>query len=330
MVQNIVYIMCSSPDGWRGYENLQKSSTMSVPVVSIIVPNYNHCKFLEQRLASIFNQTYQAFEVIILDDCSADSSLDIIERYRSNPKVSNIIYNEVNSGSPFKQWYKGIQLAKGEYVWIAESDDTCEPCFLETLIGAISSSNKCVLAYCDTIDINENGEIISIPKLPRKAVLHNGRSFIVKDLLLGNTVYNASCAVFKRATALQISKEWLNSRGAGDYFLWTFLACNGKVCSSNQPLTYRRIHDTNVTHKADSSGSNLTDERKIVDYIYSKYHISIWRKILAENLRRRRISTEKFDNEIIRKELLSLWTYGGKIKILAEIITKAYFTLTKC
>lgn len=309
--------------------NLQKSNNMSVPVVSIIVPNYNHSKFLEQRLASIFNQTYQAFEVIILDDCSTDNSRDIIERYRSNPKVSNIIYNEVNSGSPFKQWYKGIQLAKGEYVWIAESDDTCEFCFLETLIGAISSSNKCVLAYCDAIDIDENGEIISNPKLPRKAVLHNGRSFIVKDLLLGNTVYNASCAVFKKTSTLSISMEWIDSRGAGDYYLWTFLAGSGKVCSLNKPLAYRRIHDTNVTHKADSSGSNLTDERKIVDYIYSRYHIAIWRKILAENLRRRRISTDKFDKEITRNELVSLWNYGSKLGILTELITKTYFTLIK-
>ena len=309
--------------------NLQKSNSMSVPVVSIIVPNYNHSKFLEQRLASIFNQTYQDFEVIILDDCSTDNSRDIIERYRSNPKVSNIIYNEVNSGSPFKQWHKGIQLAKGEYVWIAESDDTCEFCFLETLMMRINKINNCVLAYCSTNDIDKEGKIISKQEYIERDTLYTGTSFVAKKLLLGNCVYNASCAVFKRTSALSISMEWIDSRGAGDYYFWTFLAGLGNVCSLYHPLTYRRIHDSNVTHKADSSGSNLTDERKIVNYIYSKYHIAIWRKILAENLRRRRISTEKYDNEIIRKELLSLWNYGSKLGILDELITKTYFTLTK-
>ena len=309
--------------------NLQKSNNMSIPVVSIIVPNYNHSKFLEQRLASIFNQTYQAFEVIILDDCSTDNSRDIIERYRSNPKVSNIIYNEVNSGSPFKQWYKGIQLAKGEYVWIAESDDTCECLFLETLMMRINNINNCVLAYCGTNDIDKEGRIISKQEYIKRDTLYTGTSFVAKKLLLSNCVYNASCAVFKRTSALSISMEWIDSRGAGDYYFWLFLSGLGNVCSLYHPLTYRRIHDSNVTHKADSSGSNLTDERKIVDYIYSKYHIAIWRKILAENLRRRRISAEKFDNEIIRKELLSLWNYGSKLGILDELITKTYFTLTK-
>lgn len=76
--------------------------------VSVIVPNYNHALFLEQRIESILNQTFQDFEVIILDDCSTDNSKKIIEKYRTHPKVSKIIYNDVNSGNTFKQWNTGI------------------------------------------------------------------------------------------------------------------------------------------------------------------------------------------------------------------------------
>lgn len=309
--------------------NLQKSNNMSVPVVSIIVPNYNHSKFLEQRLASIFNQTYQAFEVIILDDCSTDNSRDIIERYRSNPKVSNIIYNEVNSGSPFKQWYKGIQLAKGEYVWIAESDDTCEFCFLETLMMRINKINNCVLAYCRTNDIDNDGIIISKKRSVKRYKIFSGTSFVVNKLLFGNCVYNASCAVFKRTSALSIPDRWINSRGAGDYYFWVLLSKSGNVYSLYQTLAYRRIHDANVTHKASSSGCNLKDERIIVDYIYNQYHIAFWKKIIAENLRRRIIANEKFDNDIIKNDLVSLWNYKSKKRILMKIITKAYYSLTK-
>ena len=71
---------------------------MTAPKVSIIIPNYNHAQYLSQRLNSIFNQNYQNFEVIILDDCSIDNSKDIIGKYKSNPKVSHIIYNDTNSG----------------------------------------------------------------------------------------------------------------------------------------------------------------------------------------------------------------------------------------
>jgi len=79
------------------------------PLVSIIIPNYNHARYLEQRLDSVFNQTYQNFEVIILDDCSTDNSLEIIEKYKDNPHLSLVVVNETNSGSSYKQWDNGIK-----------------------------------------------------------------------------------------------------------------------------------------------------------------------------------------------------------------------------
>ena len=89
---------------------------MSLPLVSIIVPNYNHAKYLPARMDSILNQSFQDFEVIILDDCSTDNSRTVIESYRDCEKVTNIVYNEVNSGSPFIQWNKGVNLARGSLI----------------------------------------------------------------------------------------------------------------------------------------------------------------------------------------------------------------------
>ena len=58
-----------------------------MPFISIIIPNYNHAPYLTERIESVLNQTYQNFEVIILDDCSTDNSREIIEKYANNPKV---------------------------------------------------------------------------------------------------------------------------------------------------------------------------------------------------------------------------------------------------
>ena len=137
---------------------LFKLSAMN-PLVSVIIPNYNHARYLKQRLDSVFNQTYQNFEVIFLDDCSSDNSLEIVEQYKGNPHLSQIVVNETNSGSTFKQWDKGFGLAKGDLIWIAESDDFCELNFLKELVTQIENSENVVLAFCSSQFVSEKGEL---------------------------------------------------------------------------------------------------------------------------------------------------------------------------
>src|SRR5690349_2386149 len=105
--------------------------------ISVIIPNFDHASFLKQRIESVLNQTFQDFEIIILDDCSTDNSREIIEQYRQHPKVSHIEYNKTNSGSTFIQWQKGLSIAVGEYMWIAESDDVSSPKFIEKMVGLL-------------------------------------------------------------------------------------------------------------------------------------------------------------------------------------------------
>ena len=120
----------------------------------IIIPNYNHSPYLDHRIKSVLCQTYRDYEVIILDDCSTDSSVEIIERYRNHPKVSQIIINSENSGSTFKQWNKGVKLAKGEYIWFAESDDYAELTFLEELVPVLEQNSNVGIAKCKTQTID--------------------------------------------------------------------------------------------------------------------------------------------------------------------------------
>src|SRR5882757_6677219 len=85
-------------------EPLTKKGIMSretAPTVSVIVPNYNHARYLRKRIESVLGQTYQDFEVILLDDCSTDNSREVLVSHRDNPKV-RIDFNENNSGSVFK------------------------------------------------------------------------------------------------------------------------------------------------------------------------------------------------------------------------------------
>src|SRR6267143_6225550 len=126
------------------------------PRVSVVVPNYNHAPFLRQRLDSIVGQTFQDFELILLDDCSTDESRSIISECAKDPRV-RIEFNDVNSGSSFKQWKKGIELARGEYIWVAESDDYADERLLEKLVRVLDEEPEVTFAYCRSFRVTRDG-----------------------------------------------------------------------------------------------------------------------------------------------------------------------------
>src|SRR5688572_28088308 len=119
-------------------------------MVSLIIPNFNHAEFLEKRIETVLSQKFEDFDVILLDDCSSDNSKSVIARYTSHPLITQVVLNKANSGSPFKQWKKGIALANGTLVWIAESDDYADETFLQKLIDAASKHPTVGLVYCDS------------------------------------------------------------------------------------------------------------------------------------------------------------------------------------
>lgn len=101
--------------------------------VSVIIPNYNYARFLQQRIESVLAQTYTDYEIILLDDASTDDSVSILNHYKTNSRVAHLEINSVNTGSPFAQWQKGISLSRGKYIWIAESDDAADASFWRKL-----------------------------------------------------------------------------------------------------------------------------------------------------------------------------------------------------
>jgi glycosyltransferase involved in cell wall biosynthesis len=106
-----------------------------MPSVSVIIPNYNHARFLSERIESVLQQSFTDFECIVLDDGSTDNSRGIIEGYAARDARIKFYPSQINSGSPFVQWNKGVQLAKHDLIWIAESDDSCDADLLASLVN---------------------------------------------------------------------------------------------------------------------------------------------------------------------------------------------------
>ena len=273
------------------------------PLVSVIIPNYNHARYLEQRLNSVFNQTYQNFEVIILDDCSTDNSLEVINRYKDNPHLSQIVVNETNSGSTFKQWNKGIHLAKGEVVWIAESDDYCELNMLEELVKVMVKKD-CVLAFSSCVIADERGVHAS---KTHGTYYYSGRDFVSKWMSTGCIVSNASGAIFKRSALSHISDDYMQYKQCGDYMFWTMIAGQGKIAYVNKNLTYWRIYNASVTPKNISSGIFAYENKRIYDYIDTHYRMSYLHKQIAMAIHAERYRHSSFASEQIRNEVMQYW-----------------------
>lgn len=230
--------------------------------VSIIIPNYNHALYLKKRIDSVLEQSYQDFEVLLLDDCSTDQSREIMSSYANHPKVKHLIFNDLNSGSPFLQWEKGLELAKGEFIWIAESDDWAEKSYLSLLMNSINSNKNIGMAYCQSYDVNSEGKILR-SRLEWTADIENNRwekSFeieghvFLKDLFKKNIIPNVSACIFRKYVldaALQELKKYRPFKMAGDWFAWLFIAniTEVKIAFINEHLNYFRLHDKSTrTH----------------------------------------------------------------------------------
>ena len=284
--------------------------------VSVIVPCYNHEKYLEERIKSILNQTLSDFEIILLDDLSPDNSAEILKRYSNHPKVSHCIINEKNSGSTFFQWNKGIELAKGDLIWIAESDDVADPHFLEKLVAPFYKNKKLVLAYSQSYRMNENGIVTGSwkdatdhlnPTLFENDFEMCGLEYFEKFLNTGNTIPNASAVVFKKQTYLDVGGANPRLRFIGDWDIWSRIVIQGDIFFSHECLNYFRYHDTSVIAQA----------RKKKDHFENRGQVILFRETLAvflDNYRKKvnaanqayYINKERLEKEIRKNASLAI------------------------
>ncbi len=288
-------------------------------MVSVIIPNYNHASFLRERIESVLNQTYQDIEVIILDDKSTDNSKDIINEYSQHPKVKNIVYNKENSGSTFKQWNKGFNIAQGEYIWIAESDDIAHPKFLEKLMEAIGDDKKISLAASAITLIDTSGKEIGFESISKSSYQreYTSKQFIRENLLLGNHLFNASSAIFRKDVLANISQQYSSLRAAGDYLFWIEIANHGKIIEIPDRLDYFRIHSSSVTPRLFAIGEAAKEDYIVYSRLRELGYLSgLYRKIVIGFRIFMVNQSDKYESEEVRQKCLQLWKNETKTPTL--------------
>jgi len=209
---------------------------------SIILPAFNSAAFIRERLESIFNQEYKNFELIVLDDASTDETISIIREYEDRKGFKALLVNTSNSGSPFVQWKKGIEMAAGDWIWIAEADDSCDTRFLQRCAAAIEQNNALNVVLTKSNWIDREGKTWYIEQPVFKSGLNRGRIVRSKILTHENAVTNAS-AVVMRKVAISTGLDMLDHyRWCGDWAMYSELLKSGDLFYIDDPLNYFRRH----------------------------------------------------------------------------------------
>lgn len=128
-------------------------------LISIITPVYNHEKFIGDTIDSIINQTYQNWELLIVDDCSKDGSWDVIQKYAEKDKRIKAFRNNENKGL-IPNWKFLIDNSKGEYVAFLEGDDLFSPENLERKMEIFEQYPKLGMVYCNFHVVDDNGKVL--------------------------------------------------------------------------------------------------------------------------------------------------------------------------
>ena len=196
-----------------------------------------------------------------MDDCSSDDSIALATDILSRADIDfNIIRNDRNSGSVFRQWQKGIELASGDHVWIAEADDESEPAFLETALRGFSTPGI-VMSYCESQMIDAAGTRLASDYSDyvrtvdsrhwRNHFANDGKEEVRQYMSIMNTIPNVSAVVFRRDVLQSVIRESIEDicrfRVAGDWRLYVEVLAKGGVSFNPSPLNRHRRHNSGVT-----------------------------------------------------------------------------------
>ena len=252
--------------------------------VSVVVPNYNYSRYLSARLSTIFSQTYPIYEIIVLDDASADDSLDELKRIGDKTgRVFDIVPSETNSGGAFNQWQKAADIARGDLIWIAEADDLAQANFIERLADDFAADDEVVLGFSDSRSIDSDGYKVYDSYIPYAESISPGalvedrsftcREFVREALSTANLILNVSGVLWKRDVLISALRsagaEALALRVAGDWCLY-LAACEGegRVVYVAEQLNIHRRHATSIT--ASLSAATHLKEIRMVHSVVNK------------------------------------------------------------
>ena len=213
---------------------------MKIVDITVLMPVYNGAEYIREAIDSVLGQTFENFELLIIDDGSSDNSIDIIKSY-SDPRII-LIKNNYNIGL-VKTLNKGLDNAKGEFIARIDQDDVCYPERLERQLDFIRNNPEIILLGSGCMEIDKDGNEIAVHQYPS-----NHRKLFA-DLLKLKAFFPHSSAFFNKCVVTELGGYNFNLNGAEDCDLWLRIASVGKIACFPEPLIKLRKHSTSMTAK---------------------------------------------------------------------------------
>ncbi|MDX1993014.1 MAG: glycosyltransferase family 2 protein [bacterium] len=246
-------------------------------MISVIIPAYNAADFIGETLDSILRQTYQQFEVIVVDDGSTDNTVEIVKQYAAKDDRIRLIQND--HGGACKA--RNTAIAAAKYPWVAamDADDVMRADRFEKQIKAAEQNPEVVVWGSYLTQINIKGEPIGTIRVGPTSV----EEFNAVDRTQHAIVVTNSSAMFKRDVALQAGCYDERLVAAQDTEFWDRMANYGPVVVIPEPLVSYRLHGQSISakkffkqrmlhdyviarNKAKARGETITMEQYIADY----------------------------------------------------------------
>ena len=222
------------------------------PLVSIVLPTYNGARYIRESLDSVLSQTFQAWELIIVDDCSTDETLQIAEEYAKKDSRVQVMHNAENQRLP-ESLNVGFRTAKGKYLTWTSDDNIYLPMAIEKMVEGLDKHADCPMVCADMYYIDENGNIAG------KAVEFDEYYMLSKDLV-------GACFLYRR-TALEVVGEYDSSKVyVEDYDYWLRISkCMGRIMRIPHILYKYRRHGGSLT------ATQIREVRKQAVLLWSEY-----------------------------------------------------------
>ena len=191
------------------------------PLVSIVIPAYNNADYLDETMKSVLGQTYANLEVIVSDHASTDATWTVMQRYRSDPRVT-LLHTE-GGGGALRNWNRVSQAATGELIKLVCGDDLLYPTIVAQQVTALLAEPGAVLAASPRDIVDANGvPVVKNRGLAGLTGVHPGTVAVRKTVTQGTNIFGEpGCVLMRRSVLEKIG--WWDSR-------WPYLIDETTYC----------------------------------------------------------------------------------------------------